>query len=310
MGKALYYLLHPNKFILRYKHKKLTSEWGRRFSDEEYLCRVFKLKMGKKLNLKDPQTFNEKIQWLKLYDRKPEYTKMVDKYEAKNYVAERIGEQYIIPTLGVWESFGDIDFESLPEQFVLKCTHDSGGLVICRDKENFNIEEARRKIETSLKREYYWLWREWPYKNVKPRIIAEKYMEDSKTSELRDYKFFCCNGEVKCFKIDFDRFTNHCANYYDIQMNQLPFGEAYYPPNYNKKLAEPKNLEQMIALATLLSKDVPFLRVDFYNVDDEIYFGELTFYPAAGCGPFTSEEWDKKLGDWIKLPEKQLETEV
>ena len=310
MGKALYYLLHPNKFILRCKHKKLTSKWGRKLSDEEYLCRVFKLKTGKRLNLKDPQTFNEKIQWLKLYDRKPEYTKMVDKYEAKNYVAERIGEQYIIPTLGVWESFDDIDFESLPEQFVLKCTHDSGGLVICRDKKTLDIEEARKKIEWSLKREYYWLWREWPYKNVKPRIIAEKYMEDSKTSELRDYKFFCFNGEVKILFVASERQGEGETkfDFFDMDYNHLPIINGH--PNATILPQKPVCFEEMKTLAAKLSKGIPHLRVDFYEVDGKVYFGELTFSHWGGLVAFEPEEWDKKLGDWIKLPKKETKIEV
>ena len=159
-------------------------------SDEAYLKFMYKLKMKRKLNLSDPQTFNEKLQWLKIYDRKPEYTTMVDKYEAKKYVADIIGEEYIIPTLGVWDRFEDIDFDELPDQFVLKCTHDSGGLVICRDKSKLDLKAAKKKINKSLKRNYYWIGREWPYKNVRPRIIAEKFMTDPTSDDLQDYKFF------------------------------------------------------------------------------------------------------------------------
>ena len=181
-------------------------------SDEAYLKLVYRLIFGRKLNLKNPKTFNEKLQWLKLYNRKPEYTLMVDKYEVKGYIAEQIGEEYVIPTLGVWDNFDDIDFDSLPNQFVLKCTHDSGGLVICKDKSNLDITKAREKINKALTRRFYYFGREWPYKNVKPRIIAEKYMVDKTVDELRDYKFFCFGGVCKCLKVDFDRFIEHHAN--------------------------------------------------------------------------------------------------
>ena len=272
-------------------------------SDEKYLKIMYWASMHKKLNLSNPRSFNEKIQWLKLYDRKPEYTQMVDKYEAKRYVADRIGNQYIIPTLGVWNHFDEIDFDSLPNQFVLKCTHDSGGLVICRDKNKLNLNEAKKKIEKSLATNYYYNGREWPYKNVKPRIIAEKYMEDKETKELRDYKFFCFGGEVRCFKVDFDRFIEHHANYYDKDKNLLKFGEANYPPVYSREIEMSSNIDTMISFAEQLSKNIPFLRADFYDVDGKTYFGELTFYPASGFGNFTSEEWDNVLGKWIELPQ-------
>ena len=251
--------------------------------DDIYLRLVFRDVMGCNLNLRHPTTFNEKLQWLKLYDRRPEYTTMVDKCEVKKYVAERIGEEHIIPTLGVWDNFDDIDFERLPNQFVLKCTHDSGGLVICRDKRKMDIQAAKQIIEKSLRRDFFTKGREWPYKNVKPRIIAEKYMEDTATSELRDYKFFCFGGTCKCFKVDFDRFVEHHANYFDPQGNLLDLGETICPPKEGKVIKLPESKYEMIRLAEKLSKDIPFLRVDFYDVNGEIYFGELTFYPASPC---------------------------
>ena len=274
-------------------------------SDEVYLKLIYRLIFGRKLDLNHPKTFNEKLQWLKLNDRKPEYTTMVDKNEVKKYIAERIGEEYVIPTLGVWDNFDDIDFDSLPDQFVLKCTHDSGGLVICKDRRKLDIPKAREKINKALTRRFYYFGREWPYKNVKPRIIAEKYMVDGVTSELRDYKLFCFNGVYKCMKVDFDRFVKHCANYYDSQGNLLDLGETICPPDKEKNIRLPLNLEKMIKLAETLSKDIPFLRVDFYDVNGNIYFGELTFFPASGFGTFTDEEWDYKLGEWIHLPGKE-----
>lgn len=286
---------------------KIKENMKRILPNSLYLKLTYYKRIGKKLNLKSPQTFNEKLQWLKLYNRKPEYTKMVDKYEAKQYVEKIIGKEYIIPTLGIWNKFEDIDFDKLPNQFVLKCTHDSGGVIICKDKKEFEKDKAREEINICLKANYFYRSREWPYKNVKPRIIAEQYMEDNKSKELRDYKFFCFNGKVKCFKIDFDRFLQHRANYYDTSLKILPFGEAICPPDYNRNLEIPEQINKMIMLAEKLSKDIPFLRVDFYEVNGKIYFGELTFFPASGLGKFTNEEWDKTLGSWIELPKGRIE---
>ena len=272
--------------------------------DKIYVKKIYKKHIGKNLNLKNPQTFNEKLQWLKLYDRKKEYTNMVDKYEAKKYVANIIGEEYIVPTIGIYNNFDEIDFDKLPNQFVMKCTHDSGGNVICKDKSKLNIPEAKNKINNSLKNNYYWMWREWVYKNVKPRIIIEAYMEDEETKDIRDYKFFCFNGKMKLFKIDFNRYINHQANYYDKNKKLLKFGEVVCPPNFDKKLKMPTNIDKMIELSEQLSKNTIFLRVDFYEINGKVYFGELTFCPAAGIGKFIPEEWDYKLGQLIELPKK------
>ncbi len=262
--------------------------------------------MGKKLDLKDPKTFNEKLQWLKLYDRNPEYTKMVDKYEVKKYVADIIGEEYIIPTLGVWDKFEDIDFAALPDQFVLKCTHDSGGLVICRDKSKLDIEEAKKKITSSLKTNYYYQGREWQYKRVKPCIIAEKYMVDESGYELKDYKFFAFDGKSRAMFIASDRNTpgeETKFDFYDMDFNLLPFTNGH--PNSGKSIQKPETFDKMRELSEKLSKGIPQLRVDFYDVNGHIYFGELTFYHWGGMMPFDPEEWDHKFGEWIKLPEKR-----
>ena len=279
--------------------------WVNWIPDKAFLEIAYRLAMKKKLNLQDPQTFNEKLQWLKLHDRKPIYTTMVYKYEANQYVAERICKEYVIPTYGVWDTFDEIDFDTLPDQFVLKCTHDCGGLVICKDKSKFDIQAARDKMNKHLRRNYYFSRREWPYKDVKPRIIAEKYMQDSETNELRDYKFFCFSGEVKFLKIDFNRFTYHQANYYTPDGQILPFGETVYPPDFTKEISMPRSLEKMVEFAEILSQGKAFLRVDFYEVDGKIYFGELTFYPNSGLGTFTSEEWDQVLGEWLHLPQHE-----
>lgn len=275
--------------------------WLNWMSDEKYLKRVYKIRMKKELNLENPTTFNEKLQWLKIHHRNPEHTKWVDKYAVREYIKEVVGEDYLIPLLGVWDHFDEIDFDQLPDQFVLKCNHDSGGVVICRDKNQFDRAAARKKLERCLKNNGYGYGREWPYKNVKPRIIAEKLMVDDSGYELKDYKFFCFDGVVRCFKIDFDRFVGHRANYYDTDGNLLPFGEVVCLPDFDRKLEMPKRLKEMTELASRLSKGSPFLRVDFYEVAGQIYFGELTFFPASGWGPFTPPEWDRTFGDWIEL---------
>ena len=259
--------------------------------------------MGCNLDLENPKTFNEKLQWLKIHDRKPIYTTMVDKYEVKRYVADLIGEEYIIPTLSVWEHFDDIDFDKLPEQFVLKCTHDSGGLVICRDKNKFDKKAAKKKIEKCLKRNYYYQGREWPYKNVKPRILAEKYMEDNTTQELRDYKFFCFNGEVKALYIASERQKSNIEtkfDFFDTDFNHLDIKNGH--PNALVTPRKPVNFNKMKELSSKLSIGIPHLRVDFYEVDNKIYFGELTFSHMSGLMPFEPEEWDRVFGDWILLP--------
>lgn len=294
-------LKNPYKavFILdKYKISKLIP-------DKLYLKMKFRACMGQKLSLKDPRTFNEKLNWLKLYNRNPEYTKMVDKYEAKEYVAKILGNEYIIPTLGVWDSVEDIDFEALPEQFVLKCTHDSGGLVICRDKSKFDIDNAKNILRKALKSDFYFLGREWPYKNVKKRIIAEQYMEDPEIGELRDYKFLCCDGEMKCSFVCSHRFSEKGLHvtFLDKDWNVMPLERHY--PSLKEGIEPPKNYDRMIQLAEVLSRDIPFVRVDFYEVKGQIYFGELTFFPGCGWEEFTPHEWDYKFGEWINLPEKR-----
>lgn len=284
------------------KMEKIKSQIMKLIPDKLYLELMFRRRMGKKLNLDNPRTFNEKLQWLKLYDRRPEYTKMVDKYAVKKYVADIIGEEYIIPTLGVWESFDEIDFSQLPNQFVLKCTHDSGGLVICRDKSRFDRESARKKIDKSLKRNYYYSGREWPYKNVPPRIIAEKYMEDSKTKELRDYKFFCFNGYVDCVMICLDRYTGDTKFYFfDKYWNLKRLNKRGKEAPENFTLPKPECIDEMFEIAAALSKNIPFMRVDLYQSNGKVYFGELTFFPDSGFDANLLSKTDKYFGDLINL---------
>lgn len=272
-------------------------------NDEEYLKKLFKCHMKRELNLDNPQTFNQKLQWLKLYDRKPEYTTMVDKYAVKKYVADIIGEEYIIPTLGVWNHFDEIDFDKLPNQFVLKCTHDSGGIVICTDKSNLDLKAAKKKIEKCLRRNYYWPSREWPYKNVKPRIIAEKYMSDEGKEELSDYKVLCFNGEPKIVEVHKGRFNGqHTQDCYDEFWNKTDI-EQYDLPKTDEIMPKPAFLEEMLHLSKLLSKDLIHVRVDWYFTNNRLYFGELTFFDGSGYNLFCGNA-DELLGSWIKLPIK------
>lgn len=305
VSKALHYLFNNPSKLFRVFFLWLTQNrvLCHLISSRLHILVGFREALGKYPDLKNPKTFNEKLQWLKLYDRQPRYTQMVDKYAVRQFISEKLGEEYLIPLLGVWDCFEDIDFNALPNQFVLKPTHTSGNIFICRDKRAIDYSRLRHEVNRWLKRRYYWVHREWPYKNLPRRIIAEQYISES-DNELRDYKFFCFGGKVKCFKIDYDRFVEHRANYYDTKKELLPFGEEVCPPDFERKIDIPKNIDDMIALAEKLSEGHPFLRVDFYSVAGKIYFGELTFFPASGFGPFIPEEWDYKLGEWIKLPDK------
>ena len=272
-------------------------------SDKACLNLLFFSRFGRKLNWKNPETFNEKLNWLKIYDRKAEYNKLVDKFLVREYISGSIGEEYLIPLLGVWNRFDEIDFDSLPEQFVLKCTHDSGSVIICKDKKIFDYQAARKKIECSLKKNLYWRAREWVYKDLMPKIIAEQYMEDEKTSELRDYKFFCFDGEVKMLFVATERQKKNEEvkfDFFDVDYNRLPFKQGH--PNAKVLPEKPQCFDEMKELAAKLSKGIPHVRVDFYEVNGKVYFGELTFFHFCGLVPFEPEEWDFKLGSWIELP--------
>ena len=274
---------------------------------EEFLKIRYRSVFEKELDLECPKTYTEKLQWLKLYDQRQEYTIMVDKYEVKKFVSERIGESYVIPLLGVWNRVEDISFDTLPDRFVLKTTHDSGAVVICKDKKKLDINATQKKLNYFLKRRYYDCNREWPYKNVKPRIIAEMYMEDSKDKELRDYKFFTFNGIPKVLYIAQGRGRGDAtvADFFDMEFNHLPFTidheMAEIPPE------KPKCFEEMKRLAAILSEGTPQLRVDFYEVDGKVYFGEMTFFHCSGFEKFHPAEWDKIFGDWLILPPKKQE---
>ena len=271
-------------------------------SDCLYIKLQYFITFGRRINLKNPKTFNEKLNWLKLNDRNPQYPDLVDKYKVRSYIKDVLGEEYLIPLLGVWDSFDEIDFDSLPNQFVLKCTHDSGSVVICKDKANFDIVKAKEKINRKMNMNLHWWAREWVYKDLKPRIIAEKYMEDLECKELRDYKFFCFSGSPQYVYVS-QNLADHAngeISFYDMDFNLAPFSRSDFK-TIQGQVTKPKNFEKMKEYAKKLSNGKTFLRVDFYEVNGAIYFGELTFFPAAGYLPFEPNEWDGKLGELIDI---------
>lgn len=290
--------------------RKIVLELSKKIPDRMFLKIRFKQRMGRKLDLKNPKTFNEKVQWLKLYDRKKFYSNLVDKFEVRKVVEERIGQEYLIRLVGgPWHSFDEIEFSQLPDSFVLKCTHDSGGLVICKDKNELNLQYAKDKIQKSLDTNYYWHSREWPYKNVEPRIIAEEYMEDGKTKELRDYKFYCFNGIPKLMMIVTNRGEGTTrADYYDMEFQHQEFTWGY--PMADIQPEKPVCFELMKNLAIKLSQGLPEIRVDFYEVDGHVYFGELTFFDGSGMQKIEPKEWDIKMGEWIVLPNLLLSQKI
>lgn len=271
--------------------------------DAIYLKILYRLSLGESCNLKNPVKYNEKLQWLKLHDRKPEYEKMVDKYEVRAYIAEKLGEEYLIPCYGVYDSFEQIDFSKLPEQFVLKCTHDSGSVEICKDRNAFDIKKAGERLTEALKKNYYNTYREWPYKNVKPRIIAEKFMVDEAVDDLRDYKVMCFNGEAKLIEVHENRFARdrgYTQTFYDREWNKLEIAQDGYMPEDDKR-EKPAKLEEMLALSETIAKDMYHARIDWYLIADKLYFGEITFYDGSGFTKFADEKDDIFLGGLIEL---------
>ena len=285
----------------------VTSCYGmhNKMVDKKFLERKFKAVFHRKLNLENPQTMNEKLQWLKLYNRDPRYTQYVDKYLVREYVKETIGKEYLIPLLGVWENAKDIDFNKLPEQFVFKCNHNSGlGMYICKNKNTMNYAKVISELEKGLKQNYYLTGREWPYKNVPRKIIAEKYIVDESGYELKDYKFYCFNGIVKLVMVNSDRMTENKtkADYFDENYQHLDFKWGY--ENADIIPEKPEKFELMKSLAEKLAANIPHVRVDFYQTPEGVYFGEMTFFDGSGFDKIEPIEWDYKLGSWIKLPKK------
>lgn len=272
--------------------------------DKLALKMKYKWLLGKKLNLCNPATFSEKIQWLKLYDRNPLYTTLVDKAAVKDYVASMIGVDHIIPTYAVWNTVEDIDFDVLPEQFVLKCTHDSASVVVCKNKADLNCDAVKEKLAECMKRSQYTYGREWPYKRVPHRIIAEKYMEDESGYELKDYKVFLFNGKAKVIQVDFGRFSEHKRNLYTLEWQRLPYSLGYDSDD-TVVIPRPKCLMEMVESAELLGKNFSHSRIDFYVINDEYFFGEITFYHGSGFEKFTDPDKDLEWGMWLKLPSKE-----
>lgn len=268
-------------------------------SDEEYLKYQYKEVLGKELNLDNPVTFNEKLQWLKINDRKKIYTKMADKYEAKEYAANIIGNEYIIPTIGVYDNFDEIQFEELPNQFVMKCTHDSGGIVICKNKNEFDKKKVKKKIEKLLKSNYYYLAREWPYKDIKPKIIIEEYIQDEDVNDLIDYKFYCFNGKAKVIVVCSNRKQELKESYFDSGWNKIDVLEGGHLRDEN--IEKPQNFDKMKEIAEKLSEGLLQVRIDLYSVKNKIYFGEFTFFSSCGYEKFEPENFDEELGKYINI---------
>ncbi len=270
-------------------------------SDEKWLEAYFRAYHHKKLNLENPRTFNEKLQWLKLYDRKIEYKMMSDKYGVRKYIADKIGEDYLIPLIGAWDSVDEIDFSLLPNKFVLKCNHDSAGLVICRDKNKLDVCAAKRKLKKCLKRDYFWAGREDNYRGFPKKIIAEKYMTDGDKDELTDYKFFCFDGEPKFVQVDTGRFSDHVRNFYDLEWNFINV-ENGKKNDKNRQIGKPRQLNEMLNIARKLSDGLIHVRVDLYLISNRIYFGELTFHHGGGGMYVSPDSFDYEWGSYIKLP--------
>lgn len=293
--------IFTNKYVRFYIFDRLG--FYKKTSDEEYLKKKFKLCLGVELNLENPKRYNEKLQWLKLNLHSPLYVDMVDKYRVKDKVASIIGEEYIVPIYGVWNRPEEIDFDTLPQQFVLKTNNDSGGVIICKNKAEFNQKKAIKFLHKHLKNDYYLENREWPYKDVKKCVFAEKYMEDTISGELKDYKYFAFDGKVKAMFIAKDRYNDDEEtkfDFFDENFNHLPFTNGH--PNAIIPPSKPKNFDLMIELAEKLSKNIPHVRVDFYECNGKVYFGELTFFHWSGFKPFDPDEWDFRFGEWLKLP--------
>lgn len=267
--------------------------------DKVYLQLLYYYNTGKLINFRNPRSFNEKLQWLKLHDRRPEYTAMVDKLLAKDYVGKIIGNEHIVPTLGVWDRAEEIDFDTLPDQFVLKCNHDSGSVVICHDKAQLDRCAAIKKLNKGLKKNGYWYGREWPYKNVKRKVFAEEYLENG-NNELTDYKVHCFNGLPRLILVCQSRFNNMTEDFYTENWSRLELSRPNNPRSQTV-MDKPELLDRILESAKELSTDTSFVRVDFYIVKNQFYFGELTFYPASGFEGFEPREWDNVIGEWIRL---------
>ena len=301
MQPILNYIKHPVNLI-----DSLVKNFGQWLPDSTYIKLRYRCQMGKRLNLKNPQTFQEKLQWLKLHDRNPEYTKMVDKVLVKDYVSSVIGPEYVVPLLGVWDRPEDIDWDALPDRFVLKTNHSGGntGVVICRDKKTFDRETAIKRLNASLQNDVYRGLREWPYKNIKKKVFAEEFLEAAPSvRDLPDFKWYCFDGEPKYCQVIQDRTTKETIDFFDTEWNHQEFvglnpaaGPAAVTPS------RPKHLEEQVAIARKLSQGMPFSRIDLYEIGEKEYFGEITLYPASGFGEFNPSQYSEILGKMLSLP--------
>ena len=301
MSKIRTFIENPQYFIT----SPASKGWLNWVPDSLYLKVLYRVIMGRKLNLKNPKEYNEKLQWLKLNDRKPEYSTMVDKYEVRGYIGDLLGDKYLIPCLGIYDSVDDIDIDALPDRFVLKCTHDSGSVEICKDKSSFDIEGARHRLSQAMKRNYYATYREWPYKYVKPRVIAEGYLEGD-GGDLKDYKVMCFNGEAKIIEVHENRFVEgkvHTQTFYDREWNIVPLTQVE-TVTVDRPSERPRQLEEILRLSELIAKNMYHARIDWYIEGDKIYFGEITFFDGSGFESFSTSEMERMLGDMINLPEK------
>ena len=304
MSKIRTFIENPQYFIT----SPASKGWLNWVPDSLYLKVLYRVIMGRKLNLKNPKEYNEKLQWLKLNDRKPEYSTMVDKYEVRGYIGDLLGDKYLIPCLGIYDSVDDIDIDALPDRFVLKCTHDSGSVEICKDKSSFDIEGARHRLSQAMKRNYYATYREWPYKYVKPRIIAEGYLEGD-GGDLKDYKVMCFNGEAKIIEVHENRFVEgkvHTQTFYDREWNIVPLTQIE-TVTVDRPGERPRQLDEILRLSELIAKNMYHARIDWYIEGDKIYFGEITFFDGSGFESFSTPEMERMLGDMINLPEKWKE---
>ena len=278
------------------------NHWGKYMTDSLLLKVRYRIIFHYPLNLKKVSTFNEKLQWLKLNDRKEIYHTMADKYEARSFVKEKIGEDYLVPLLEVWEKPEEVSIEALPKEFVLKCTHDSQSIVICKDKETLDVQKAIEMLGQGLKVNYYALGREWAYKGIHPKIVAEKLLVDESGDDLKDYKVFCFHGDPKFIQIDYDRFKGHKRRFYSTEWEKLDF-KITYEDDKSLVMPRPGCLQEMLEVSRKLAKDVPFLRVDWYIVGNKLYFGEMTFYPGCGFEPIEPYSKDIEWGTWISVGE-------
>lgn len=300
--------MNIKKLYARYLSYILNRPVIRNIVPEKYFIKYrYYFYNERKLNLKNPVYYNEKLQWLKLYDKNMEYSKLVDKYEVRKYVSKFIGNKYLIPLLaGPFTDFHEINIEDLPDQFVIKTTHDSGGVLICQNKKEFDTKKAIHFIKEHQHNGFYWLGREFPYKGLSPRLIVEQYMVDESGFELKDYKIFCFNGVPKIIQVDFGRFNIHKRNFYDTNWTFLDFSTNIYESDRTFMTSPPVTLSEMIEVAKILSKNIPHVRVDLYSINSSVYFGELTFFHGSGFEKFSSDYWEKRMGDWLILPNRNV----